>query len=237
MTDVKELGDFLVHYDQFKTTSKQDALARFELAFNRLRPAYEELHHKVLEEARLHAPQFNIFRLLGVAHLEVPTHSAFLAALLRPDGPHGQQFLFLESFFAYCQRLPHFPQLDDPVTEGEWSIQTERHTSFGNLDIVIASPMLGYLVVIENKVYAGEQHRQLARYAAWLDEQQEEYPSQALIYLTPAGSAARTSKDDQYFRLSYRQDMANWLESTIGQIAAPPVRETVRQYQQLITTL
>ena len=113
----------------------------------------------------------------------------------------------------------------------------ERHTTYGNLDIVIASPTLGYLVVIENKVDAGEQYRQLARYAAWLDEQREDYPSQALIYLTPTGADARTSNDNQYFRLSYREDIASWLDSIAGEIVAPTVRETVRQYQKLVTRL
>jgi hypothetical protein len=237
MTDVKKLGEFLTRYDQNKRSSEADALQRFKQEFNRLRPAYEELQQRVLEEARLYAPQFNIFRLLSVAHLEVTTHSAFLASLLQPDGPHGQQFLFLESFLDYCQQLPGFPQLDEPVTEGEWSIKTEKRTAYGNLDIVIASPTLGYLIVIENKVYASEQDQQLARYAAWLDEMQEEYSDQALIYLTPRGSAALTSNDKPYFRLSYRQDIAGWLQSILDQIAATSVSETVRQYKQLIITL
>ena len=237
MSSYEEMGDFLKRYETYKTQTQQDALGQFTRAFNRLRPAYEALQRQVLEAARLHAPQFNIFRLLGVAHLEVTTHSAFLASLLQPDGPHGQQYLFLESFLACCQNFAGFPQLDDPLTEGEWTIQTERKTAHGNLDIVIASPTFGYLLVIENKVYAGEQDRQLERYASWLDEQLDEFPNQALVYLTPRGTAAWTSIDDNYFRLSYRQDIAAWLNSIMDQIAAPAVRETVRQYRHLVMSL
>lgn len=237
MSNAKTVGDFLTRYNSFKTNNEEDDLAHFVRSFSRLRTSYEELQQNVLKEARLEAPQFNIFSLLGVARQEVTTHSAFLASLLRPDGVHGQQFLFLESFLITCQGVTDFPKLDDSVKDGDWSIQVERHTAYGNLDIVIASPTLGYLVVIENKVDAGEQNRQLARYADWLNEQSEEYPSRALIYLTPAGMASQTSEGHQYIQLSYRQDIATWLESIVDKIVAPTVRETVRQYQHLVTHL
>ena len=40
---------------------------------------------------------YNVFNVLGVDNMEL-SHSAFLAALLDPDGSHGMQDVFLKAF-------------------------------------------------------------------------------------------------------------------------------------------
>lgn len=123
-----------------------------------------------LEQTRLEAPVFNIFNLLGVKNKENKTHSAFLAHLLDPEQSHGQQYLLLKAFLNYCyqkfqdDQIPH-TNLEDT----EWIIRREYHTPFGRLDIMLRCPELGYLCVIENKIYAEERPRQIQRYASWLE--------------------------------------------------------------------
>jgi len=53
----------------------------------------------------------------------------------------------------------------------------------------------------------------------------EQY-SKALVFLTPNGRAAQTS-GGKYYRLSYREDIRQWLESALPMIQASRVRETV----------
>ena len=53
------------------------------------------------KEKQKTAEDFNIFEILGVAHLEVSTHSAFIANLLNPKGSHSQGTKFLEKFLEF----------------------------------------------------------------------------------------------------------------------------------------
>jgi hypothetical protein len=110
-------------------------------------------------------------------------------------------------------------------------------TPYGRLDIVIRSPDLNYLCVIENKVYAGEQSNQLWRYGEWLKTQEQDYPQRALIYLTLHGLASTTAQGVQHFCLSYKRDINWWLTKTIPNVQAPVVKTVVRQYLDLIGKL
>ena len=53
---------------------------------------------KRIQNKQQTAEDFNIFEILGVAHLEVSTHSAFIANLLNPKGSHSQGAKFLKEF-------------------------------------------------------------------------------------------------------------------------------------------
>ena len=85
-------------------------------------------------------------------------------------------------------------------------------SQFGRMDIVLLNPLLGFLCLIENKIDAYEQEHQLERYGQWMYSHRQDFPKRALIYLTPYGSAAGTAGNYLYYRLSYRQDIAKWLE-------------------------
>lgn len=160
-------------------------------------------------ERRQTAHTFNIFRVLGVDFNEVTTHSALLANLLRPQGSHAQGTLFLDRFLAFCTgTFPDaLPVPVGPLLPDDWQVRAEVWTSEGNLDLVIASRRLGYLYVIENKIFAGEQPEQMERYARWL-ARQTHAAHRALFYLTPDGRQSLTSNGAPYFRLSYVDHIA-----------------------------
>src|SRR5262249_9731662 len=131
------------------------------------------------------APQFNIFRVLERERREVITHSRFLAHLLRPTASHGQGDLFLREFL--CR--PPVELGDIVITDAFWDVRPEKVTSFGNIDLVIGCPRLRRCVVIENKIGAGDQAGQLARYHRWLKHHPiYQLERSRLIYLTPEGS-------------------------------------------------
>ena len=134
----------------------------FRHNFDRFADPYRRKKQKLEEQRaklnRFEAPEFNIFRLLITARVEEATHSVFLAELLSPDGSHGQGYLFLRTFFEMCGSVdPNFPMDSTDLETGNWVIKTEKHiTQEGRdryLDIFIASPELGQLCVIENKVF------------------------------------------------------------------------------------
>lgn len=238
MMDLNDITTFLDRYREFTSQEVDQQADELLNGFERLKVGFVRLHEEVLEEARTKAPAFNVFQLLGLSRYENRTHSAMIAHLLRSGDSHGQQHLFLDAFLTHCrQRYPDFPLPPGEVASAEWQVVTELSTSHGRLDIVLRSPELNYLCVIENKVDAYEQTDQLLRYGRWLRSQEEEYISQALVYLTLYGNQAYTARGTPHFPLSYRQDITAWLEGTLDQIQAPNVREIVGQYLDLVRRL
>lgn len=236
MVDTGNEGDSWQTRKRLKQIEEEDVDA-FAQRFGRLKEVYGPVQAAMLREkrvaARTEAPDFNVFRILGVAHLEDNTHSPFLAELLNPQGAHGQGALFLRSFLAMLGEVSDgafpLPELD-AVEEG-WLIDRELSVGNGYLDIVLGNEALGCLYVIENKIGAPEQPKQIKRYQNWL-KRQGRYMYKAVIFLTPGG---REPVSGSAFCLSYRQDVAGWLEAALDQIEAPRVRETVGQYVAMIS--
>ena len=238
MTPPLKIADLL---EIFRGRQERHQAAKFhslEVGLVRMREALNVLQQRAEEEEFLIASRFNIFSLLGVESNEVATHSRLLGELLSPKGTHAQGALFLEMFLNLLASLDEeFPAPDPPFIHDQWRVERERHTNFGNIDIVISSQAAGYLVVIENKVWSTEQGRQLERYADWMKIFKAEYPQQVLIYLTPGGWESDTANQAKYLPLSYHEDIVSWLESCLPQIQAQRVTETLRQYLDVIKKL
>ena len=92
-------------------------------------------------------------------------------------------------------------------------------------------------MVVENKIDAGEQPRQLGRYKEWMRSQSKHHPIQELVFLTPTGREAITGRECNYLQLSYSEDVRAWLNATLPNVKASKVAETVRQYLEIIETL
>jgi len=183
MTDApisSDLAAFLTRYQAFTAQHATQHFQAFAAGFGHIRAALQAMQVRRQTVARQHAPQFNLFRLLGVTRDEVNTHSALLADLLNPKGTHGQGVLFLAAFLKHGQqKFPHFPTPQRPIASALWTVD-KKTTTYGNPDLVVAAPECQVLLVIENKIGAGEQPCQLHRYFQWL-QQQSLYP--------PAGKA------------------------------------------------
>ena len=193
--------------------------------------------------ALLSGENFNVFRILGLESREVRTHSAFLGELLNPAGTHGLKDTFLRLFLeAMDQKLTpeankfgeFNPAMARLVVEHDIGRISEDYQEGGRIDIYLESG--GEYIFIENKIYAGDQQNQLARYQA-------HRKNARLLYLTLDGvNASEWSAggltDDQYQLFSYKKDIAGWLEKCRQAATAYPlVRETIVQYQHLINYL
>ena len=182
---------------------------------------------------------FNVFRLCFVNHYE-NAHSRIIAEFLNPQGSHGQGDKFLRLFLNLPCVAEHlkgkgFPFDDEMHGLDTALILTEEAFPEGRCDITIH--WREWCIVIENKIYAADQTKQLKRYERAILRTGEK---PVLLYLTLDGHAACEdggAKVD-YCRLSYRDDIARWLEECTDEVKdIPGVYEALVQYRQLTKEL
>jgi len=214
--------------------------------FKNLLSQVSEISKKYAEIAEITGANYNIFNVLDVATKEVRTHSAFIADLLNPKGLHGKGDVFLKLFVdTINNKLPQEKQsrliLKDSCVTVEESIGKISGDEGGRIDIVIKDNENSQ-IVIENKIYAGDQYKQLVRY-------HNKYPNAILLYLTlfeKEASEESTKKEDKttliegvdYFNITYKKDIKEWLTECHKETANHPLlRETLTQYINLIKQL
>ena len=201
---------------------------------------------------------FNIFEIMRAQHDEVTTHSAMLASLLNPNGSHGAGCAFLDLFMEHVvtplvkgesSNGNSFSfDMANSKTKVEYQIgdKTNDFEEGGRIDILIENENSTKAIIIENKIYAGDQKKQLYRYYKFA----EKYGpgNYILLYLTLDGhepseesikSDSKTlEKNKDFYCISYADDIAKWIGSCREKAAARPVvRETMTQYLDLILKL
>ncbi len=200
------------------------------------------------EIARLKGENFNIFSILGVETKENRTHSNFLASLLNPKGEHGLNDTFLQLF--YDTIIPIVTSVEkqkiiNKLRSDTVTVKTEDTDGIdaGRVDISIRSK--NGIIFMENKIYAGDQNNQIAKYSKNHKEK-----NKLVFYLTLYGkspsneslekkdSSEKVKVSDDFFLLSYQTDVINWLEKCQKEAADYPIiRETIKQYLILIKKL
>jgi hypothetical protein len=190
---------------------------------------------------------YNVFDILGV-HSNELSHTAILTNLLDPKGKHGQKDVFLKLFLEQIEnrfkREPHFyygflNKFDTKNATAKKEIHLGEvnfeKAEGGRVDIVITSGIQN--IVIENKIYAGDQEQQLLRY-------KNHFESQPIIYLTLDGSEPLKNStgglalNTDFICCSYQSDIKEWLEKCIKEMVNKPfIRETLNQYLILIQRL
>ncbi len=210
-------------------------LDRFLSSFDNAWPEIKQLEN---EWEKFAAPYFNIFRVLRLQRHETKLHSRFLAELLDPRGSHGQSDYFLRTFLELGKKdglcYPTEWSSGLPAVL-DWKITTEEGIgNWGRLDIVIRCARK-FVMVIENKVDAGEGTEQLLRYHKWLDEQQADFRN--LVFLTPNLRIPETIFQDKCIRLTYCKHIDDWLREAAREIQAPQLRFALDQYLQVVESL
>lgn len=176
--------------------------------------------------------KFNLFHLLGIGHLEVSTHSPILRDLLDPHGSHGQGAVFLKRFIARLG-LSTFDFEKAEVTS-EVGIGAKTEDSGGRLDLVISDGTTKQ-ILIENKIFAGEQDNWVSRYL-------NHAPGAKLVFLTLYGNdpvnMEKGSRPANLVCASYREHITDWLQDCRKEaVTAPLVRESLTQYLHLVQEL
>lgn len=194
---------------------------------------------------------YNIFNDLGFMSDEVHLHSMFLANLLNPKGSHGQRGKFLEAFLKMLQKS--FPaisadNLELDITNASVGVEKyigrQTDSEGGRIDIYLSDGKRS--IIIENKIYAGDQHHQMLRYWNYGMSQKGNNTEKSfvLIYLTLDGcSPSKESldedlKENDIVCLSYKNDIRGWLDRCVELASRTPlVRETINQYISTIDIL
>lgn len=216
--------------------------------FKKIMPIIIEDENK-RKERRSRGEDFNIFRVMGLQNDEVHTHSAMIAALLDPNQSHGAKETFLNLFVEQIRVLNGYVgkiRTATVDTERPIGVLSNDKETGGRLDVVLDIELIDgkkVLIVIENKIFAGDQNKQICRYINYAQEvkKNNDYSEFFIFYLTLSGddpSKNSTNGLKEYHTLSYKSDIFNWLEKCLEKTYDRPlVRETIIQYKNLIASL
>jgi len=195
------------------------------------------------EERNRKGENYNLFSILNIERYELK-HSALIANLLDPKGSHGCGDAFLRAFFeiALKERAYPFEGCTLPDSDTEYYTGPIAGDTGGRIDILVKSSRYG--LIIENKIYAGDQDKQLTRYDNY---GKETFGADGyhLVYLTLYGcdaskesTATKSAEEVGYLHLSYAEDILRWLEQCVRLADNKPlVRESLNQYIRTIKQL
>jgi len=183
------------------------------------------------QERREDTESFNLFTVLRSGSDEVNLHSRFLHALLHHRTGRRRRNLaaFLESLTG------EYPELGDVASLDVEAAEVHREKK--DIDLLIKDSERA--LVIENKVHAGDQPKQLDRYYKASELQSL---TRHVVYLTPDGREPSSDSkgdvpDEKLSCVSY-VDLFPWL-NRCHELASedPALRSSIAQYRQLLREL
>ena len=198
------------------------------------------LHHAEQERLKKEKEEgkcFNVFSALNMCSDEVRLHSRLLATLLNPKANHGLENEFLK-LFLIALGLPedYITYCKEQIVERPIGEVTEA--TGGRIDIILEDR--GHAVIIENKIYAGDQPNQLLRYHNYGVKTFGENNFK-LVYLTLYGN--KSSPDSlggenfEFIKFSYAQDVLKLLKKLMKSKPKKPVHRTIKDYITIIKQL
>lgn len=228
--------------NQIKTMPEQQKMNEI----NSLLKEVSSISKKYDKIAEITGERFNLFKILGLQYNEVRTHSAFIGELLNPKGSHGQGDLFLKLFLSFLKDkkiIDALFEMESCCVEVEKYIGTvnKDYPYGGRIDIIISNAT--HAIIIENKIYAGDQPKQLIRYSNYAKKyySEESQKNYRIFYLTREGEPCKDWDDNnngKYYPLSYKDDILLWLKECLKEAATlPHIRESLSQYIHLIEYL
>ena len=198
-----------------------------------------EQEKKLVERKRTEGDFFNVFNTIGLQTEEVRLHSAFIAELLNPNGSHGLSYRFLQAFLEIIETSDDY--LDycrcghNDIVERVIGPVNDMGKEGGRIDIVIEDG--NHALIIENKIYAGDQKNQMLRYNNYA---KKEFPNgYKLVYLSLDGhkpnDCSLGNDGFEYKVISYEKEIVEWLEKcyTISE-GKPLVQSVIKQYRELV---
>ncbi|MBF0516037.1 MAG: PD-(D/E)XK nuclease family protein [Nitrospirae bacterium] len=218
------------------------------LIFNDLKPKIQEYIEEEKAHQRQHAPQWNVFKILGIETKEAEFHTPFLYGLLNPYGSHGQGRLFLDSFLkVIAEKVPGFDK--GGISNPNWYVGRDAD----HVDLRICNDRLRQGFYIENKIYTGVRSGQLSRHVRlWKDRYEDTNKDGGVFYLTIGGdepSDAAFESEGDFTRqvieqkigkirlLSYKRDIRSWLEAIVERVSPQRLKQSIIQYIEIINDL
>lgn len=199
----------------------------------------KELFFRASQIAKPSSPlsEINLFSILNMENKEVSAHSAFLHYIFSPfadeTSPNGIDDNNLRKLLS-------------KLLNGEFNtnqmecldIFREVSTSYGRMDFVIKFTIDGiqHTVVIELKIWAGEQSNQIGRYAKYLrNDCGEKDTENRIFFLTPSERNATTGNAKN---ITLKNEIYEVLDEIIHDRSAyKDYCSIIRQYQRIINYL
>lgn len=183
---------------------------------------------------------YNLFSVLGVYDEEV-LHSKVIASLLDINGKHRQGNIFLKEFINVCYGQDCYDfDIESYSIVCEKAIGSvkidEEYSDGGRIDIFI-SDKYGHHIIVENKIYAGDQEQQLERYNK---HRGIGTPPAPILYLSPFGkkpsknSYGKLKEDDDYKCISYKEHIHNWLTKCTKLDIPDYLKHSIENYINLV---
>lgn len=204
---------------------------------NHLLNLISKITAKYIAKTNYTGENFNIFSILKLTGDEVRLHSRFIGELLNPSGTHNKGSKFLELFLNEINLLNIYTQ--DQLNKAELIIEeniggiTDNYEEGGRIDLVIKFLNTENHIVIENKIWASDQPKQLWRYHS-------RYEHAHILYLTPKkrfpseDSLYQLTKDD-IITITYENHVRKWIEACLKEsVNHPLLREVLNQYLNTI---
>jgi hypothetical protein len=173
---------------------------------------------------------FNIFTILRDESEEVHLHSKFIYELLNINGTHDMGEVYLKSFLNIIQFEYTGMDLSKAKVKREYE----------NIDILIC--LGNKAIMIENKIYAGDQENQLNRYNNKLLGKGYRDEDILIYYLTLDGHSPDTDSikglNKEINLISYDKEILCWIDTCISQSENyPAIKEILKQYEGVVKKL
>lgn len=211
-------------------------------SYSRLLPAFSGLKKELQLANMSEAESFNMFGIMKMDYYEVLLHSPIICTLLNPRGSHAQGVLFYNKFIDNVYSGADVSLLKD-IRPSNMNVENEMWTQLGQIDVFIRhiDPSNPFALIIENKINAGDQARQLERYYDYAKAIYGIKGTIRMLYLKPLkgdptdfsiNAALLKELTDQGVlkSISYRDNIIPWLKSCLPEVKAPVVKYTIQQY-------
>ncbi len=189
---------------------------------------------------------FNVFEAFRIQRSEL-AWSAWIAYLLNPQGNHGFGDIFLRLFLKHV----HLPEdyvkaAQENIVERVIGHIDEKYEKGGRIDIIVHDPGVNKAIIIENKIDADDQKKQLYRYYRYANTGKEKFDDSRIFYLTllksnpdeksikgddkTIGKEGKLRMDEDFFCISYIDDIKNWLQECKAECdESNPLRSIIEQ--------
>ncbi len=214
---------------------------KYEILFDK----FKELIKKQNLQKQRGLNNYNLLTTVLKKHDEVNLHSKMIYSLINPKGEHFQDTLFLEKFV-------------ETLNVKDFNINIEKCSVFReykNIDLYITDG--SNHIIIENKVYAGDQPKQIKRYVELIMGKDEslDYKNILVIYLSlnkdkpSEKSLGDMIINDDFIKrndikialfksIHYKDEILNWLKKSQYEIQnITNLNEVFRQYIDVVNML
>ncbi|MBW5381991.1 PDDEXK-like family protein [Brachyspira pilosicoli] len=192
---------------------------------NKFLPQIKIVIKEVKEEMKKFPPQFCIFDVINLQRHE-NYNSNLIAKLLEVNIEYeGAKLSFVKDFLIYLNDkfkwdYYGFKSIEklEKINHSDISIKREEYADSRRIDLFI-SYKKDFAIIIENKIYAGEQDNQLDDY--YQNKKKDNYKNLYMIFLTPSGyepyTLSEKSKKElgNNFQTLKHSDIALWLEKIL----------------------